>query len=188
VIRDLAAHGVGIVYISHRLEELLAVADTVTVLRDGLVVGHAARADVDVPWIVRRMTGVDTPGAAAHGKRACGPPILAVKDLQLPAAPGRTGLRDVTFDVCEGEILGLYGLMGAGRTELMECVLGLHEDARGSVRLDGRELGGADVRERIARGIAMVPEDRQASGLIPTMNVQQNMTLAHLARIIHEHA
>ena len=183
VIRDLAAHGVGIVYISHRLEELLAVADTVTVLRDGHVVGHAPRADVDVPWIVRRMTGADAPVAAAHGKTASGAPILAVKDLQLPAAPGRTGLRDVTFDVRPGEILGLYGLMGAGRTELMECLLGLHEDVRGSVRLDGRELAGADVRERIARGIAMVPEDRQTSGLIPTMTVQQNMTLAHLGAL-----
>ena len=183
VIRDLAAHGVGIVYISHRLEELLAVADTVTVLRDGLVVGHAARADVDVPWIVRRMTGADAPTATAHGRRATGAPILAVKDLQLPAAPGRTGLRDVSFDVRPGEILGLYGLMGAGRTELMECLLGLHADVRGSVRLDGRELAGADVRERIARGIAMVPEDRQTSGLIPTMSVQQNMTLAHLGTL-----
>ena len=73
--------------------------------------------------------------------------------------------------------------MGAGRTELMECLLGVHADARGSVRLDGRELAGADVRERIARGIAMVPEDRQASGLVPTMNVQQNMTLAHLGAL-----
>lgn len=183
VVRDLAAHGVGIVYISHRIEELLAIADTVTVLRDGLVVGHAARGDVNVPWIVRRMTGTDGPMAAAQDKSAPGTTILAVKDLQLPAAPGRTGLRDVTFDVCQGEILGLYGLMGAGRTELMECLLGLHEDARGSVRLDGRELGGADVPERIARGIVMVPEDRQASGLIPTMNVQQNMTLAHLGAL-----
>ena len=183
VIRDLAAHGVGIVYISHRLEELLAVADTVTVLRDGLVVGHAARTDVDVPWIVRRMTGADAPAAAAHGRSASGAPILTVADLRLPAARGRSSLRDVSFDVRPGEILGLYGLMGAGRTELLECLLGLHEDARGSVRLDGRELAGADVRERIARGIAMVPEDRQASGLVPTMNVRQNMTLAHLGAL-----
>ena len=158
LIRDLAGHGVGIVYISHRLEELLAVADDVTVLRDGAVVGHAPRADVE-----RR---VDRPAhdrarrsrrPRRRQRRASGEPVLAVKDLQLPAAQGRTGLHGVSFDVCPGEILGLYGLMGAGRTEVMESVLGVHEDARGSVRLDGRELAGLDVRERIARGIAMVP-------------------------------
>jgi erythritol transport system ATP-binding protein len=183
VIRDLASHGVGVVYISHRLEELLAVADTVTVLRDGASVGHAPRRDVSVPWIVQRMTGRNTPVAVAHSRATAGEPVLAVKNLQLPAAQGRTGLRDVTFDVRPGEILGLYGLMGAGRTELMECVLGMHADAGGSVRLDGRELAGTDARDRIARGISMVPEDRQTSGLVPTMNVRQNMTLAHLAAL-----
>ena len=83
-----------------------------------------------------------------------------------------------------GEILGLYGLMGAGRTELLESLLGVHDDARGSVRLDGRELAGSTCGERIARGIAMVPEDRQTSGLVPTMTVQQNMTLAHRRRAV----
>jgi erythritol transport system ATP-binding protein len=183
VIRDLASHGVGIVYISHRLEELLAIADTVTVLRDGAVVGRAPRADVDVRWIVQRMTGRDERPPSVHPEPATGATVLAVRDLQLPAAPGRTGLRGVTFDVRAGEILGLYGLMGAGRTELMESVLGVHADAGGSVRIDGRELAGQDVRERIASGIAMIPEDRQASGLVPTMTVQQNMTLAHAAAL-----
>ena len=173
VIRDLAAHGVGIVYISHRLEELLAVADTVTVLRDGLVVGHAARADVDVPWIVRRMTGADAPAAAAHGRSASGAPILAVKDLQLPAAPGRTGLRDVTFDVRPGEILGLYGLMGAGRTELMECLLGVH-DGRARQRSPRRPRARGRRRSRTDRaghrhgsrgspGVGPDPDDERAA-------------------------
>jgi erythritol transport system ATP-binding protein len=183
LIRDLTAHGVGIVYISHRLEELLAVADTVTVLRDGAVVGHAPRADITVPWIVQRMTGRNALAPAAHAGTPSGEPILAVKDLELPAAQGRTALRRVSFEVRPGEIVGLYGLMGAGRTELMECVLGIHRDASGSVRVDGRELSGFDVRERIEQGIAMVPEDRQASGLVQTMSVQQNMTLAHLGAL-----
>src|SRR5262245_4764221 len=183
LIRDLKSHGVGIVYISHRLEELLAVADTVTVLRDGLVVGHAPRADVNLSWIVQRMTGRDRPAASLQAHNASADPILTVKALELPAAQGRTGLRRVTFDVRPGEILGLYGLMGAGRTELMESILGVHDDARGSVVLDGRELTGLDVRERIARGVTMIPEDRQVSGLVPTMNVQQNMTLAHVSAL-----
>jgi erythritol transport system ATP-binding protein len=180
LIRDLTSHGVGVVYISHRLEELLEVADTVTVLRDGAVVGHALRRDVSVSWIVQRMTGREAVAVEPSPRVITKEPLLAVKDLAVPAAQGRTGLRDVTFDVRPGEILGLYGLMGAGRTELMECVLGVHADATGSVRLDGSELAGMDVRDRIARGITMVPEDRQTSGLVSTMNVRENMTLAHL--------
>jgi len=183
LIRDLTAHGVGIVYISHRLEELLAVADVVTVLRDGAVVGHARKADVDVRWLVQRMTGRADLTTSVHAEAPSGIPVLAIRDLRMPAAQGRTGLHGVTLDVRPGEILGLYGLMGAGRTEVMESVLGVHAEARGSVRLDGRELAGLDVRQRIASGIAMVPEDRQASGLVQTLNVQQNMTLAHLGAL-----
>ena len=178
LIRELKAHGVGIVYISHRLEELLAVADTVTVLRDGLVVGHAPRADASVPWIVQRMTGRDQPAATVHRELPTGSAILSVRDLHLSPAQDRTALRGVTFDVRPGEVLGLYGLMGAGKTELLESIVGVHQETMGNVVLDGRELAGLDVRERIARGITMVPEDRQRSGLVSTMNVQQNMTLA----------
>jgi erythritol transport system ATP-binding protein len=183
LIRDLTVHGVGIVYISHRLEELFALADIVTVLRDGVVVGHAARTEINVPWIVQRMTGRDGPAPSVHPQAPSKEPILVVHDLQLPAAQGRTGLHSVTFQVRAGEILGVYGLMGAGRTELMESVLGVHDEARGSVVLEGREIAGLDVRGRIARGVVMIPEDRQTSGLVPTMNVQENMTLAHLGAL-----
>ena len=184
LIRDLTTHGVGVVYISHRLEELLAVADNITVLRDGIVVGHAPRADVNVPWIVQRMTGREGLAApSVHSYVPSGEPVLVVKNLQLPSAQGRTGLRNVSFEVRAGEILGIYGLMGAGRTELMESVLGVHDDARGSVVVEGHDLAGLDVRERIDRGVAMIPEDRQTSGLVPTMSVQENMTLAHVDRL-----
>ena len=180
LIRDLTAHGVGIVYISHRLEELLAVADFVTVLRDGGVVGHAPGSEASVSWIVERMTGREHGLAVTRRQPVPADPVLSIRHFALPPAQGRTPLEDVSFEVRPGEVLGLYGLMGAGRTELMEAVLGVHRDARGSVLLDGDELAGLDVRDRIARGIAMVPEDRQASGLVPTLNVQQNMTLAHV--------
>ena len=183
LIRDLTGHGVGIVYISHRLEELLAIADDVTVLRDGAVVGHAPRPEVTVAWIVRRMTGRDVAAASTHHQVAPGAPILAVRDLRLPAAPGRTALRGVSLDLRPGEILGLYGLMGAGRTEVMESILGVHADAHGRVLLQGRDLTGLDVQERMTCGMAMVPEDRQASGLVQTMTVQQNMTLAHVGAL-----
>ena len=183
LIRDLANHGVGIVYISHRLEELLAIADRVTVLRDGRVVGSAPRAEVDVSWIVQRMTGRASGSAAPHVPIRAGHPVLAVKGLRLSPRPGRAGLDDVSFDVRAGEIVGLYGLMGAGRTELMETILGVHRDATGDVRLSDRAIGNLDVNDRIQAGIAMVPEDRQISGLVPSMNVRENMTLSRLGAL-----
>jgi erythritol transport system ATP-binding protein len=187
VIRDLAAHGVAIVYISHHLHELLAIADRITVLRDGTVVGASAAADVDVPWIVERMTGrpphakrsASTAGAGPTG--STGPVVLDARDLSLPPRSGRTALDRVSLQLRGGEVCGIYGLLGAGRTELFETLLGVHPDAQGQVSIDGRPLDHRDVADRVAAGLAMVPEDRQTAGLVPSMTVQQNMTLAHLA-------
>jgi erythritol transport system ATP-binding protein len=183
VIRDLASHGVAIVYISHHLHELLAIADRITVLRDGAVVGATSAAEVDVPWIVERMTG-----RPAHARRnrppaAAGAVVLEARDLTLPPRSGRTALDGVSLRLRGGEVCGVYGLLGAGRTELFETLLGLHEDARGQISIDGRPVEGRDVAARVAAGITMVPEDRQAAGLVPSLTVQQNMTLAHLSAL-----
>jgi erythritol transport system ATP-binding protein len=183
VIRDLASHGVAIVYISHHLQELFAIADRLTVLRDGAVVGSAATPDVDVTWIVERMTGRPPHAHHAQAAAAGGPVVLDARELGLPARSGRTPLERVSVQLRRGEVLGIYGLLGAGRTELFETLLGVHEDARGHVTLDGQPLDGRDVAGRVAAGIAMVPEDRQTSGIVQSMNVQQNMTLAHLAAL-----
>jgi len=183
VIRDLTRHGVSIVYVSHRLEELLAIADRVTVLRDGRTVGEAPAAEVDVPWIVRRMTGRDLAPGTASRPPSTAAPILAVEGLRLPEKPGRTPLHDVSFELRAGEILGLYGLMGAGRTELFESLLGVHPEASGRVRLEDRDLQALDVSDRVAAGLALVPEDRQAAGLVPPFSVCQNVTLSSLGRL-----
>jgi len=183
VIRDLTRHGVSIVYISHRLEELLAIADDITVLRDGRGVGAAPAPDVDVVWIVQRMTG----GGAGRGDRERpGPPggiVLDVVTLGLPARPGRTALDEVSFTVRRGEVVGVYGLMGAGRTELFESVMGVHPDCTGTVVLDGAILRASDVGARVAAGLAMVPEDRQTAGLVQTLSVRANVTLSSLERL-----
>ncbi len=183
VIRDLTRHGVSIVYISHRLEELLAIADEVTVLRDGRVVGTAPAAEVDVPWIVHRMTGGATRQKPVEAPAAAGAVVLDVRGLTLPAKPGRTALDAVSFDVRRGELVGLYGLMGAGRTELIESVMGVHPDWTGHVVLDGTELRGSDVGRRVEAGLAMVPEDRQAAGLVQTLSVCENITLSSLGQL-----
>ena len=184
VIRDLAARGVSIVYISHRLREVLAVADTVTVLRDGRLVGSAPAASVDVPWIVERMTGRPASAARTAGAAAApGGEVLTVRQLGLAAAPGRAALHAVSFDLRAGEVVGIYGLMGAGRTELLESLLGVYPQATGSVELAGTRIDTWTIDRRVAAGLAVVPEDRQRAGLVPTLSVLQNMTLSSLDRL-----
>jgi erythritol transport system ATP-binding protein len=182
VIRDLKARGVAIVYISHRLEELLGIADTISVLRDGRIVAAADAAGADVRWIVEQMTGrpagiVEAPEIAATGER-----LMAVESVSLTSESGRALLRDVSFGVRAGEVLGIYGLMGAGRTELLECIMGLHPEMTGNILLDSKRLDTMDTARRIASGLAMVPEDRQASGLVQSLSVLANMTMSSLGQ------
>ena len=182
IIRDLTARGVAIVYISHRLEELLEIADRVSVLRDGRMVAEAQAGDVDIRWIVEQMTG--RPAGAAEPPQAAqtGAELLRVDRLSLTAENGRPLLREVGLKLRSGEVLGVYGLMGAGRTELLECLMGLHPEVMGSVFMDSKNLAGLDTSARIAAGLAMVPEDRQISGLVQSLSVLANMTLSSLGR------
>ena len=182
VIRDLQSRGVAIVYISHRLEELLGIADTVSVLRDGRMVAEADAKGVDVRWIVEQMTGrpaasAEAPECAVEGERR-----MTVKSVSLRAESGRSLLRDVSLDVRSGEVLGIYGLMGAGRSELLECIMGLHPEMAGSILLDSKRLDTMDTASRIASGLAMVPEDRQVTGLVQSLSVLANMTMSSLER------
>jgi erythritol transport system ATP-binding protein len=182
VIRDLKAQGVSIIYISHKLEELLQIGDYITVLRDGHLVARAPASDVDVPWIINRMVGHDTKTVTRdqpHDDTATR--LLHVTNLCLPK-PGGKGLvlDSVSFTLHAGEILAIYGLMGAGRTELLECLMGLRPEARGSVRLGAAELMGRRIAQRIRQGLVLIPEDRQREGLVQTLSVGSNMTLASL--------
>ena len=142
-----------IVYISHRLEELLEIADRLTVLRDGQVVGEPAADAVDVPWIVQRMTGRDAGEAPSARPSRSAPPCSPSRRSGCRRGPAEPRVDDVTFALRAGEIVGLYGLMGAGRTELLESLLGVHRDAAGDVRLDGSRFAALDV-ERPGRGRA----------------------------------
>jgi erythritol transport system ATP-binding protein len=167
VVRELTAAGVAVVYISHRMQELLRLADDVTVLRDGRVVGRAAAGEIDAGWIVERMTG--RPAEAHPRENAAGsdnPSVLRAGEIELRA----------------GEIVGLYGLMGAGRTELLEGLIGLRL-SQNPVWLDGARIDRLDTAGRIRRGLAMVSEDRQRSGLVATLPLGANITLAALRRL-----
>ncbi|MFN8487160.1 MAG: sugar ABC transporter ATP-binding protein [Caldilineaceae bacterium] len=180
VIRELKAHGVSIIYISHKLDELLQIGDYVTVLRDGKLVAEQPAKAINVPWIIEQMVGRN-PAALFHGaEHAIGGELLRVEELTLPRQGGGFLLDHVSFTLHHGEILGLYGLMGAGRSELLECLAGVRQGATGKIWLEGAAVKAGSVQERIGLGVTLVPEDRQRDGLVPTLSVANNMLLASL--------
>lgn len=182
IMRELTAHGISIVYISHRLEEIMQIGDHVTILRDGKYIADADVKDIDVPWIVKKMTGEGKSyrrrERAVDWKKA--ETVLEVKDLCLPKQGGGYLLDHVNFSLKKGEILGIYGLMGAGRTEIFECIMGLRPEHTGSVMMEGKELRIRSITEQIERGFALVPEDRQREGLVQTMDIGRNCSLSAL--------
>ncbi len=181
LIRDLKSRGVAVIYISHRLEELLEIGDNITVLRDGRVAARAQMADIDMAWILDQMLGEATLDVAHHGNVVDGEPILTVGDLSCPRTDNGVCVDHVSLEVRRGEIVGLFGLMGAGRTELLECLMGMHPQATGTVTLGGETLAaGVKLDGRIARGMMLIPEDRQGAGIVQTMTVGENITLANL--------
>ena len=186
VIRDLTARGVAIVYISHHLEEALQITDHAVVLRDGSVTAAAPARDIDLPWIVRNMVGEHYDRGQPPTGYAFGETVLSVSGLCVEGREGTGGLLvdHLSLALRAGEIVCLYGLMGAGRTELLEAIAGRVPVASGQVHLEGRKLDGLSIAGRIARGLALVPEDRQRDGLVQTMSVGENLSLASIGRII----
>lgn len=182
VIRDLLARGVAIVYISHHLEEALEVTDHAVVLRDGTMTAHGERQDIDLAWIVRNMVGENfdlgsPPTGYEFGETALSVERLTVVDRENPE---RAIVNGLDLQVRAGEIVCIYGLMGAGRTELLEAIAGKERVAGGDIRLDGRSILDLSIAERIEAGVGLVPEDRQRDGLVQTFDVGTNLTLASL--------
>lgn len=186
IIDELKARDVSIIYISHRLEELIQIGDYITVLRDGNLITEKRMDEVNLQWIVRNMVGGESEKIFHSGEREIGDVILEVKNLILPSATGDRILDDVSFSLRRGEVLGLYGLMGAGRSETVESIMGLYEECLGDVFLNGKLLEVSEIRQRIRSGIALVPEDRQRDGLVQTMSVAHNLTLSALWRIVKQ--
>ncbi len=177
VIGDLKAAGVAILYVSHRMEEIFRLADTVTVLRDGRRVGTRPAAGLDPAGLIAMMVGRDLDLSAKRPPAEPGEAALEVRGL---AKAGR--FADVSFAVRRGEILGLAGLLGAGRTDVLHALYGLAPADAGEIRVGGRPVRIAGPRDALARGIALVGEDRKRSGLVLPMSVRQNITLADLRR------
>ncbi|MEX2560810.1 MAG: sugar ABC transporter ATP-binding protein, partial [Pirellulales bacterium] len=183
VIERLRARGVTILYISHKMDEVFRLADRITVLRDGRLVTTVPRADTDPRRITHLMVGREIESVRVAEHRVPGQPVLEVEGLSLPW-PGHARawrLRDISFSLRRGEILGVAGLMGAGRTEILECLFGSSAEAyTGSIRLEGRHVMFRHPAEARRAGIALVTEDRKRLGLFDQMTVGQNITLCTL--------
>jgi erythritol transport system ATP-binding protein len=182
VIGELKRSGVAIIYISHRLEELIRIGDYFTVLRDGKLEASAPLAEVSIAWIIQSMLGADEIVAKRAPARPAGEAVLSVTNLKLPRRGGGYAVDDVSVQFRAGEITAIYGLLGAGRTEFFESLYGLRPNASGSVKLNGKELAGRTVARRMKAGLLLVPEDRQRDGLVQNLSVGGNLGLASLKR------
>ncbi|TNC63481.1 sugar ABC transporter ATP-binding protein [Rubellimicrobium roseum] len=180
VIRDLKARGVAIVYISHHLEEALTITDHAVVLRDGAMTAYAKRKDIDLEWIVRHMVGENFDLGSPPTGYAMGEVALSIEEVSVPDASGADLVDRLSLQVRAGEIVCLYGLMGAGRTELLEAVAGRLALNHGRVLMEGQDVSRLSIGERIRRGLVLVPEDRQRDGLVQTMSVGENLSLASI--------
>lgn len=179
VIRELRAQGVGIIYVSHRLDELFQIADRVTALRDGSVVGTRHCSEVTRADLVRMMVGRELSAIFPKRTVPTGAVVLETHDLGCRQA----GVRGINLKIRSGEVLGLAGLVGSGRTELARVLFGLTPADAGVIVLRGRRLAIGSPTQAIHHGIAYVPEDRRRHGVILELPVDVNMTLAVLRKI-----
>jgi ribose transport system ATP-binding protein len=180
IIRDLRAQGVGIVYISHRLEELKQISDRITVMRDGHTVDTADAGAVNIEWIIGKMVGRTIYESAPEiHEGAEQPVVLEVRGLNRGSA-----LKDVNFRLRKGEILGFAGLMGAGRTEVARAVFGADHVDSGEIYVGGKQVQIRSPRDAVAHGIGYLSEDRKRYGLALGMDVESNIVLAAFRRFL----
>jgi rhamnose transport system ATP-binding protein len=178
VIKTLRAQGAAVLFISHRLEEVYACCQRVTIMRDGRFVRSAPVDEVSIDDIIRSMVGRELDTLFPKSEVAPGEVVLEVRGLT------RAGVfHDISFDVRAGEIVALAGLVGAGRSEVARAVFGVDRRDSGTVRLAGRALPNGDARAAMAAGMALVPEDRRQQGLVMDLGIDQNVALASLSRL-----
>ena len=178
VVRRLREQGVCVLYISHRLGEVTELSDRALVMRDGALVGELPREELEHDKIVRLMVGRDLTDLYQRGAHGHGEVALTVKGLRTSAHPDHS----LSFELRRGEIVGVAGLVGAGRTELLEALFGVTPAVSGEVRVSGLAVRISSPRDAIEAGLALVPEDRKSHGLVLPMSVRENVSLATLGR------
>ncbi len=176
IVRQLRERNVGVIYITHRLEELRSLGDRVTVLRDGATVYTGALADLSREELIQQMVGRAVNAIYSREPVPPGDVLLQVKNLS------RAWLRDIDLEIRAGEIVGLAGLMGAGRTELCRILFGIDRPETGTVVVGGKSIAFRSPQDAVAAGVALIPEDRQRNGLALKLPIAYNMTLPDLGR------
>ena len=174
-IHSAKEQGAGIVYVSHRLSEIFTIADQYTVFRDGGYVEDGNIADIDRRHLVRQIVGQEVRVIKSESHATTQPPLLEVKSLTR-----QNEFTDISLSVTLGEILGIYGLMGSGRSEFLNCVYGITKPTKGEVLLKDKIIPPGNTQKSIQRGLSLVTEDRKATGLVLTSTVAQNITLSAL--------
>jgi D-xylose transport system ATP-binding protein len=185
ILRTLKDHGVTCIYITHKLPELFRITDTITVLRDGKTIVTKPTSELNQEQLISYMVGREMKERFPHSARKPGEVVFEVDDLHAedPNDTGRKVLKGVSFNVRQGEIFGIAGLMGSGRTELVTTLFGEYgKVTNGSVRMSGRELKIDSAHTALQEGISLVPEDRKGQGLILIQSILKNISLANLDR------
>jgi simple sugar transport system ATP-binding protein len=177
VVRSLVAEGLSVVFITHKLEEVVNIADRVVVMRDGSVVGETRPVDTDQAGLAKMMVGREVVFRIAKKPPHCGGSVLEVAELVVENDRRIEAVRGVSFDVCAGEIVAIAGVSGNGQTELVEALTGLRAATKGTVSLKERDITKMKTRDRIAAGVSHVPEDRQRRGLILEFDLPENLIL-----------
>ena len=180
IMTDLKSRGVGIVYVSHRMEEIFKICDKVSVLRDGHFVGERVVAETSFDEVVKLMVGRELKERFPKREASLGPVRLKVDDLT-----DEGHIHGIHFEVRAGEVLGLAGLIGAGRSRILNTLFGVNRKASGEVLLDGRPLSIDRPADAIAAGIGFVTEDRKSQGLVLGLSLRENVTLVHLGKYAH---
>lgn len=177
ILRSLVKEGHSLLFITHKLKEALSLADRITVLRQGRVVGTRRPEETTEEELASMMVGRDVLLSVEKAPAKPGVPVLSVQDLWVEAEQGPPAVRGVSFDVRAGEILGVAGVQGNGQTELMEALFGLRKPYAGQIQIDGQDVTGATPRQLAEMGVGYIPEDRQRDGLILSFPVEENLVL-----------
>src|SRR4051794_15080010 len=181
-LRELKAQGHTLIFISHKLDEVLAVADDITVMRRGTTVTSVKPADVTARKLAELMVGSELPSPSTEESTVTDTVLLSVSDIELRDSLGRTELADISFDIHAGEVLGIAGVEGNGQTELVETLIGMRHPIAGTVRLGDQDISQWSTRERRESGIGYIPEDRQRHGLLLDSPLWENRILGHQTR------
>ncbi|MDZ4063997.1 MAG: ABC transporter ATP-binding protein [Coriobacteriia bacterium] len=177
VVRSLVDEGLSVVFITHKLEEVMAVADRIIVMRDGGVVGETRPDDTDEVGLARMMVGRDVVLSVEKGEATCGDNVLEVEDLAVDDDRGLEAVRGLSFKVCAGEVVAIAGVSGNGQSQLVESIVGLRRPKAGSIRLKGASITHASARASIEAGVSHIPEDRHRRGLVLEFDLAENMIL-----------